>query len=270
MAHKGLGEMLRSLIWTNILLVALFSLAAPVLARDAVYDGSEIKVYVTPGEPTLLEFPAKIESGVKRGNSSLTLERKENRLIVFARANLPLTGEALLILLHDKRSYSLRMLPSSPEFPRDTQLNITDNRVPEYAAGKVETPVEERRVETSPKSPISALLRDMVRVAEFGRKAGISGYRRTNSYSGEEILNDGTIKGTIKEMFIGGSLTGYVLTVENLLDTTVQLNAGTFRLDGTRMVSASRWELAPRPQTMEQKVSNKHVSTVYIVTRSPR
>ena len=87
---------------------------------------------------------------------------------------------------------------------------------------------------------------------------------------GETVLHDGTINATIDEIFMGGSYWGYILEVENLLDTTVQLNPGTFRLDGTRAVSSSRWELAPRPQTAEQKIAKKHRTKVYIITKARR
>ena len=71
-------------------------------------------------------------------------------------------------------------------------------------------------------------------------------------------------------MYLGSNYWGYILKVENLLETTQRLNPATFRLDGTKAVVFQRIELAPRPQTAEQQVSNAHVGKVYIVTRSKR
>ena len=84
------------------------------------------------------------------------------------------------------------------------------------------------------------------------------------------MLQDGAVRATIDEMFLGPDLWGYVVSVENLLDTTMKINPASFRLDGTRAVSAQRWELAPRPLTEEQNISNGHKSKIYIVTRSKR
>jgi hypothetical protein len=69
-------------------------------------------------------------------------------------------------------------------------------------------------------------------------------------------------------MFIGPNLWGYVLDTTNLLDQSQKLNPATFRIDGTRAVSASAWELAARPLNVEEQISNKHNAKVYIVTRS--
>ena len=61
-----------------------------------------------------------------------------------------------------------------------------------------------------------------------------------------------------------------MLDVENLLDTNQKLNPASFRLDGTRAVAAERWELAPRPETAEQRIAGSHKAKVYIVTKSLR
>ncbi len=83
-------------------------------------------------------------------------------------------------------------------------------------------------------------------------------------------MNDGTVEAKIQEIFMGSDLWGYVVEVENLLDTSYKLNPASFRLDGTRAVAADRWELSPRPQTAEQKMAGGHKGKVYIVTRSIR
>ncbi|MFN4895359.1 MAG: hypothetical protein ACK5HO_06205, partial [Pseudomonadota bacterium] len=61
---------------------------------------------------------------------------------------------------------------------------------------------------------------------------------------------------------------GYVLDASNLLDQSQKLNPATFRIDGTRAISASNWELAARPMTIEHQVSGRDQAKVYIVTRA--
>jgi hypothetical protein len=110
----------------------------------------------------------------------------------------------------------------------------------------------------------------MVLVAEFGKRKNIPGYRRSNRYTGETVLHDGAVEVKIDEIFMGSDYWGYVLSAENLLDTNQKLNPATFRLDGTRAVSAERWELAGRPQTAEQKVSGAHKSKIYVVVKAAK
>jgi hypothetical protein len=112
------------------------------------------------------------------------------------------------------------------------------------------------------------LVRELILVAEYGKQRNIPGYRRSNKYTGETVMHDGSIEAKIDEIFMGPDYWGYVLNVENLLDTTQKLNPASFRLDGTRAVSAQRWELSARPQTAEQRLAKKHVAKVYIVTRA--
>ena len=69
-------------------------------------------------------------------------------------------------------------------------------------------------------------------------------------------------------MFEGPNLRGYVLDVKNLLDTTQKINPASFRIDGTRAISANSWELAPRPLTAEQEIARKDAIKVYVVTRT--
>ena len=67
---------------------------------------------------------------------------------------------------------------------------------------------------------------------------------------------------------MGPKLWGYVLDAENLLDQTQQINPASFRIDGTRAISANHWEIAPRPLTIEQEVAKRHKAKIYIVTRA--
>ncbi len=250
-------------------IITLGSFATDAQAREVEYLGSEETIYVTPGEPTQIAFPGNILGGYKRSQSSVTLDRKDNYLIIFARPELSVDGEAIIVHIDDRRSYALRVMPSSDIEPRDQLVTIRDEREPDVETS-ITQPEPEQPTGFAPSSTVSGLMREMVLVAEFGKQKGIPGFRRSNKYSGETILHDGTVSATIDEIFLGSNLWGYVLSVENKLDTTQKINPATFRLDGTRAISASQWELAPKPITDEQRISNKHVGKIYIVTRAKR
>ncbi len=240
-------------------------------AREVNYAGAEEVVYVTPGEPTQVSFPGKVEGGFKKKISSLALERQDNFLVVFANPSLAPEGEAIIVQLDDKRTYSLRVAPASQEHARDGQVQVYDNRTADLVEEPSETQAApQAALGYAPPTIVSGLMREMVLVAEKGKQKGIPGYRRSNRFSGEQVLHDGSIVATIDEIFMGPNLWGYVLNVENLLETTQRLNPATFRLDGTRAVTAQNWELSPRPITAEQKISNRHRGKIYIVTRAKR
>lgn len=237
-------------------------------ARDLKYTGDEVSIYLTPGEPTQIVFPGKIEGGFKRKNSAIGLQRNDNYLILFAQPDLTDDGEALLVLLDDKRSYAIRALPSSEERKRDESVKLIDEREDTDVENGPATPELVPRQGFAPPSLPTGLMREMILAAEFGTKRGIRGYKQSNRYSGETVLHDGSLEAKIQEMYMGPDLWGYVLSVENLLDTTQRLNPASFRLDGTKAVTAQRWELAPRPKTAEQKLAGEHKAKVYIVTRA--
>lgn len=248
---------------------ALF--AGEALAREVQYSGNELPVYVTPGEPTQITFPDDIKGGFKRKHSALALERQNNFLVVFAQPEIPYEGEALLVHLADDRSYALRILPSDDENPRDEFVKVQDIR-DDYTSDAVEEGMDARIRQLGFPSPatVPGLMREMILVAEFGRRQSPEGYRRSNRYTGETVLHDGTVEVKIDEIFMGSQYWGYVLNVENLLETGQKLNPATFRLDGTRAVTAQRWELSGRPITAEQKIANGHQGKVYVITRAHR
>ncbi len=255
-------------IITGVVLSVLISV--DVHAREVEYSGSEIPVYVTPGEPTQITFPSKIAGGFKRKHTSLALERQGNFLVVFAQPEIPYEGEALLVHIDDRRSYALRVLPADDDNRRDEFVNIRDLREDYHGDGDGVSDERFPAQGYAPPTLVPGLMREMVLIAEFGKRGGIPGYSRSNTYSGETILHDGTIQAKVKEMFLGSSLWGYIVEVENLLDTTYKINPAAFRLDGTRAVLAERWELAARPQTAEQAITNAHKANLYIVTKSLR
>jgi hypothetical protein len=160
------------------------------------------------------------------------------------------------------------MLNASPENPRDNMIRINDERGGLILGSEEEDPKYlDKKYEYAPPSQVSGFTREMILVAEFGKK-GIQGYRISDAYKGQSVLNDGTIQATIDRIFIGQNLWGYVIDVRNLLSTSQRLNPASFRLDGTRAVSAKNWELAAVPLNIEQQLARAHETKVYIVTRA--
>jgi len=242
--------------------VAMIILADVVHAKEIRYDGSEQEIYVTPGEPTQITFPGRVEGGFKNKDSRVAIERQDNYLIVFAKPGINVEGEGIIVQIDDKRTYSLRILPADDNNKRDGNIIISDSRPPMIA--------EEEITAKGKPGAIAELMKNIILVAEFGKRKTIPGYKRTNQNSGETILYDGALRATLDEVFIGPNLWAYVVSVENQLDVTQKINPASFRLDGTRAVAAQRWELAPRPQTVEQERSQAHKGKIYIITRSKR
>ncbi len=268
--------MMRMILKGKTALVALSLMMLPVIAltpdpasaRDVEYNDQELEVYVNPGEPTQLQFPGRISGGFKKKSSSVTIDKKDTDLVVFSQENLPEAGEVVIVRLEDGRSYSVRIRKAASRKSRDDIIRIEDNRpVNAPSREEDEAAYRDRNFPYAPPSVVSGLMREMVLVGEFG-KSSISGYRASDRYQGQTVLDDGTLLATIDRIFIGPNLWGYILDVENRLDQTQKLNPASFRLDGTRAVSARNWELAPKPATVEQKVAGQDKTKLYIVTRA--
>lgn len=247
-------------------------LSTSAWARDLEYKGSESDIYINPGEPTQIRFPGKVIGGYKSKISNLTVDRKDSDVILFAQEGLSESGDAIIVRLEDGRSYSLRVKPATEINPRDTLVKVEDGRgvFSEYTEDDesgTDVPYRDRDFAYAPSGTVSGLMREMVLVAEFGKK-GITGYRVSERYKGEPILNDGTISAVIDRIFIGPNLWGYVIDASNLLDQGQKLNPASFRIDGTRAIMAERWELAPKPLNIEQQIARGDRSKIYIVTRA--
>jgi len=236
-------------------------------AREIRYQGQEVPVYVKPGEPTQLQFPGRIQGGFKRENSAVLLEKTDNYLIVFAQPQMIEDGEVILVHLDDSRSYSIRLRLSDANNQRDGAVEIVDTRPPPLPETAEEKP-DFKVGKFAPPSRVAGFMRQMILTAEFGKRKAIPGYRRSNRFSGEVVLKDGAIEATIDEIYIGSNYWGYVISVENKLNTNQTLNPATFRLDGTRAVSMSTQQLAPVPLTNEQKIANAHKGKIYVITRA--
>ncbi len=252
-------------------LLATTSLPTKAYARDIEYkqgDG-EVEVWVNVGEPTEVNFPSEIKDGFRSSSAGISLEKKEKSIIVFGKEDIKEGGEAIHVRLKDGRSYPLRIKKATLDNPRDAMVLIGDgkgalgdstaeNDIPEY---------ESPNFDFAPPSKVSGLMREMILVAEFG-KAKITGYQISEKFKGETVVSDGAVLAKIDKIFTGPNLWGYVLDATNLLDQTQKINPATFRIDGTRAVSISNGELAPRPINVEEQISGKHNTKVYVVTRA--
>ena len=255
------------------LAMCLVMLPSLVEAREIRYQGEEVTVYVKPGEPTQLEFPSIVQGGFRRENSAVLLERQEKYLVVFAQPQIASEGEVVIVHLDDTRSYSIRLKPAEGENSRDSSIQLIDSRPPPVPDGGDDfDPTEEPKTsgKFAPPSKVAGFMRQLVLVAEFGKRKAIPGYRKSNRFSGEVVLNDGAMEATIDEIYIGSNYWGYVISVENQLETVQKINPAAFRLDGTRAVSMSRTQLAPKPLTVEQNIAGAHKAKVYVITRAKR
>lgn len=265
--------MSRGIFIKPFLVIALLTLAGQLpsaLARDLEYSPNqgEIDIFVSPGEPTQVRFPEEVAGGYKKKNGNISLDRQQKDIVIFANQALPPTGESFIVRLTDGRSYSLRVKRMDDKHNRDEFINVFDRRGSILAGTDEDTPpYEEKKFGYAPATQVSGLMRELVLTTEFGKKE-LPGYTRSEKYRGQVVLNDGTMLATIDSIYIGPSLWGYVLDTANVLDQTQKLNPATFRLDGTRAVSASNWELAPRPFNVEQQAAGKDKTKVYIITKA--
>ena len=167
--------------------VAMAPLAA--LARDVDYNNEEISIYVTPGEPTQVRFPGVVGGGVKKKVSSLSLQHNDSDLVIFATEALNDNGEAIIVRLKDGRSYSVRVRRSGDTKQRDDVVRVNDSSSVLSDPNEAEPQSRERKFDYAPPSQVSGLMREMVLVAELGKKS-IPGYRVSDSYKGEPVPKD--------------------------------------------------------------------------------
>ena len=223
--------MKKSLLLNAALLGIMITQSA--FARDITYKDQEVTINVVPGEPTQIKFTGDVKGGYKKQLSTLHVTPQGSDLVVFANEGLTEKGEAIIVRLDDGRSYSIRVKAANKETPRDDIVKIEDKRENLSSEDEELEDYDEKKFDYAPSSTVSGLVREMILTAEFGKKK-IPGYRVS----------------------------------DHLLDQTQQINPASFRIDGTRAISADHWEVAPRPLTIEQEVAKKHKAKVYIVTRA--
>lgn len=243
---------------------------AALLARDVEYNpnNGEIEVRLSPGEPTQLTFEAPISGGYKKKGSAVSLDRKGQDLVLFSNEALTTDGEAIIVKLQNGSSYSIRAKRSDNDHSRDDFVNVIDTRVASVLTEDEEEPsYKEKKFEYAPPTQVSGLMREIVLASEFG-KSQIAGYRKSDKYKGQLVLDDGAIHATIDSIWLGTTLWGYVLDVSNKLDQSQKINPASFRLDGTRAISAKNWELAAKPINLEQKIAGQDSTKVIVITRA--
>jgi hypothetical protein len=259
----------RCLLTTAV--IGLLTLLPPMThARDIGYEGQEVAVFVSPNEPTQVNFPGDIAGGYMKTDATVQLERQGADLILFAKPSLESEGEAIIVRLKDGRSFSIRVRPANDSNPRDSHVKVEDLSSPLFDSEEGDSPIHEsKEYDKAPSNVLSGFMRELVLQAEF-TKPQIRGYRVNEQYRGQTVFNDGTLNATIDKIFIGPRYWGYVLDAENLVDTAQRINPGTFRLDGTRAISCSKWDLSPKPLTMEQKIAGQHKTKIYIITKAKK
>ncbi len=249
------------------LITSFFILVGNLHAKEIEYKGGEIEIIAAPGQPTEIQFPDTIKTGYRKKLSALSIEKRDNKLIVFPKDSLSPEGESILVHIKSGRSYAIKIKRATGGQKRDAIVKIIDSRVSVLPEEEEVSPFKERAFKYAPPSTVSGLMRELILATEFG-KVKIPGYKVSDRFKGEVVLNDGALKVTIDKIFVGPTLWGYVLDAENQLDVSQRINPATFRLDGTRAVSATNWELAPRPMNIEQQIAKKHTTKVYVITKA--
>lgn len=268
MNNVRLLKILKKIIGTAIFVLCAFY---PLIgfSRDVDYNNQELTVYVTPGEPTQIQFPDDIQGGFKKSLTALSLDRKKSDLVIFSSDALAKQGEAIIVRLKDGRSYSLRVKRADDANPRDAIIRVKDRRSALISTEEEdeENPAyADQQFKQAKSNQVSGLMREMILATEFG-KASIPGYKVSDRYKGETILNDGTLVATVDRIFIGANLWGYVINATNLLDQAQLVNPATFRINGTRAISAQRWELGGKPLDVEQQLANTNQTKIYVIAR---
>jgi hypothetical protein len=265
------ANMKKSFLVLSLAVMAI-NLSRPALcfARDVEYSSGagEIPVWINPGEPTEIIFEGgNIKNGYKNKTSPIDIDRRGSSLVLFGKENISENGEALLVRLDNGTSYPIRVRKANSDNPRDAQVVVGDGKGAMGGEEEVAPPFQERSFEYAPASKVSGLMREMALVAEFG-KASIPGYQVSDKFKGQTVVSDGSIIAKIDRIFVGPNLWGYVLDASNLLDQSQKINPASFRIDGTRAVSASNWELSARPMTVENQIAGREKAKVYIVTKA--
>lgn len=249
------------------LIATLLIIQSSAFARDIEYANSEVSIYVNQGEPTQLTFPEEVKSGYKKNNSAVNVERRGNNLVIFAREELAINGEAIIVTLRNGKSYSVRVRPADALNSRDDQVRILDNTDFIYERVPEDPEYVTKEFEYAPSNSVSGFMREMAFVVEFG-KSKIPGYRVSTRHRGEVVMDDGTMLATIDRIFIGSNYWGYVINTQNMVGSSMQINPASFRIDGTRAIMAQRWQLAPRALNAEQQLAGKDRAKIYIVAKA--
>ena len=75
------------------------------------------------GGPTVIRFPGTIRIGFRSLGSDLTIDRYDDTMILNAK-DIPAGGETLIVLLNDKSTFPLKLMPSNIHHPADVVVTI--------------------------------------------------------------------------------------------------------------------------------------------------
>ncbi|MCS6893076.1 MAG: type-F conjugative transfer system secretin TraK [Deltaproteobacteria bacterium] len=244
----------------TLLLVCFATLLS---SRELEYSSGDLEVFVMPGEATQIQFPDNVAGGYKKQGSVISVDKAGTDLIIFAQDKLPADGEVVLVRLQDGRSYSVRVKQAPDAASRDATVVVRDSRPKLTVQDDDELPKYRDRQFLYPNQyQIAGLMRELVLVTEFG-KAGIPGYRISESGAGQVVVNDGRVQAKLLKMYLGPQLWGYVLEAENKSNEHVKIDPALFKVNGTRAVSMNKWELAPASAAGEDSRA-----LVYVITKA--
>ncbi len=242
----------------RLLLVAVSIIA---YARDIVYSSGEVEVFVLPGEATQVRFEGEVAGGFKKQASSVTVEKVGTDLIIFPQDNLPPDGESILVRLTDGTTYALRVKQAPDHSARDAIVSIKDSRAKITPADQDEFPkYRDRQFIYPTQYQVAGLMRELILATEFN-KSNIPGYRVSELGAGQELVNNGQISAKLLRMYLGPQLWGYVLEARNLTNQAIKVDPAIFKINGTRAISLSNWELEP-------VASNNSKAFVYVITKA--
>ena len=113
------------------LIIALFILfnlvAVNLYARDILYEGSEVQVFVTPGEPTQIDFDAEVQSGFKGSGAGFKVEPNGKSIIIFPQEELSASGGVIIVKLKNDKTYTMRVKSADTYNPRDDIVTLKDD-----------------------------------------------------------------------------------------------------------------------------------------------
>ncbi len=130
-------------------------------SKDIEYKGEEVDVFVTPGEPTQVQFPSKVLGGFKKKLSAISLDKKANDLVIFATEKLSEEGESLIIRLDDGRSYTIRV-KKGDEDQRNTLVRIIDKTqsiLKDQGDANEDSELNKGQMQFAPATKVSGLMR---------------------------------------------------------------------------------------------------------------
>lgn len=226
-----------------------------VMEGQIKHAGPEITIYVSPSEPTKINFPRGVFSATPGSSEDLPLARGEWGLQVGAAPNLPKEGRSIHVRLIDGRQYRVLFLPADDENEHHDVMNI-DMKSPSTPAGSIPMAGNDRAV---------LELLNHLKSAASGALKSIPDYSRESGQRDAVLFTKNELRGTVREHYRGERLQGYVLVVQNLGTVPLKLTPASIPLRGVLGAQFERSELAPRPSRMDPQGTGADQSTAFVV-----